>query len=102
MKRQKKSHDSLYVFGGRAVFAGLPPRMGKVYFGEAMVEQLKQKGVNVHEIGILKENPPEDVDKIPVDEYLDVMQNLMINCLLWQAKNITERSNREGIHKEEE
>lgn len=102
MKKQKKSQYSLPVFRGRAVLGGSPPRMGKVYFGEAMVEQLKQKGINVHEIGIRKENPPEDVDKIPVDEYLDVMQYILIECLLWQAKNITERSNREGIHREEE
>ena len=102
MKKQKKSLYSLPVFKGRAVLGGLPPRMDKVYFGEAMVEQLKQKGINVHEIGIRKENPLEDVDKIPVDEYLDVMQYIMIECLLWQAKHIMEKSNREGIHKEEE
>ena len=84
-------------------------KMSLMYSGVDMVEQFKQNGMNVEEILIPKENPLEDVDNIPLDEYLDVldeyldvMHYIRIKCLLWQAKHIMEKSNREEIHREEE
>ena len=84
MKRQKKSLYSLPVFKGRAVLGGLPPRMGKVYFGEALVEQLKQKGINVHEIGIRKENPLEELIN-----HAEVILNTIEKEFAWQILSET-------------
>ena len=127
MKRQKKSHKSpklkteeerklhelsgfghyevispLPLFGGRAVIEIPSPKMNLMYSGGDMVEQFKKNGMNVEEILIPKENPLEDVDNTPLDEYIDVMHHIWIEYLLWQAKHILERSNREEIHREEE